>query len=194
MSLLNAIKDMEEAAVTINTTINSEKTISNTENEISNVFLFRAVKDSKSSTVIAIGADENQAGSDYNNGEGIWCDFTFTQMPEIALNKDSQMVINDFNQWLQLNSPYNDYLEVFEYNFKMFRVLNDKIVMKTETQIKAMIDEAKAIISEKYKNYIRPDVIDNDIGEENILEQELGTIVEEEVEHISLFDAMKRIE
>lgn len=190
MSLLDDIKKMEEAALSGNSIKNeptegTPSTIADDKNQI----LFRAVKDSNSSTVIAIGLDENQAGAKYNDNEGVWCDFTFSQMPEITLTKDSQLLVNDFNQWLQSNSPYNDYLELSEYNFKMFRILNDKIVMKTETQIKTMIDEAKAIISEKYKDYkINEDI---SIIEPPIIER---PILVEEKKPISLFDAMKPVE
>lgn len=42
--------------------------------------LYRAVKANDSNDVIAIGYDENQGNQDYN-GIGVWCDFTFEEIP-----------------------------------------------------------------------------------------------------------------
>lgn len=43
--------------------------------------MYRCVKANGTDEVIAIGRDEEQAGRDYF-GLGVWCDFTFTEMPE----------------------------------------------------------------------------------------------------------------
>jgi hypothetical protein len=43
---------------------------------------YRCVKSNSSDDVIAIGMDEGQGGQSYHD-EGVWCDFTFDQIPEI---------------------------------------------------------------------------------------------------------------
>lgn len=45
--------------------------------------VYRAVKMNDSEDIIAIGCDENQGGRDYN-GVGVWCNFTFTEIPEAS--------------------------------------------------------------------------------------------------------------
>ena len=44
--------------------------------------VYRAVKANNSDDIIAIGADENQGGVAYHD-LGVWCDFTFTEIPEL---------------------------------------------------------------------------------------------------------------
>jgi len=44
---------------------------------------YRAVKSNESNLCLAIGIDENQANADYN-GIGTWCNFTFSEIPQIA--------------------------------------------------------------------------------------------------------------
>jgi hypothetical protein len=51
---------------------------------------YRGIVDSNG-VLIAFGVDFGQSG-DYDNGSGTWCDFTFTEFPEILAVGEDKML------------------------------------------------------------------------------------------------------
>ena len=77
--------------------------------------LYRAVKSNSSDDVIAIGYDEKQGGKDYNNGEGTWCNFTFSQIPEPG---------KELVEYAEKNKIHN-----------LCKIVNGEIVLKTISEL-----------------------------------------------------------
>ena len=85
-----------------------------------NTTVYRAVKNTYTNDVIAIGCDEDQGGKKYDDNGGVWCDFTFTEMPTLT---------EEVSLYLQ------DHPELFG-----LKVVNDTtIVAKTLAELKAEI-------------------------------------------------------
>lgn len=62
--------------------------------------MYRAIKDNNSDTVIAIGMDESQSGPYHD--VGIWCDFTFSEIPEIPQDVSEYMQDNKLSSVLKV--------------------------------------------------------------------------------------------
>jgi len=74
--------------------------------------------DGVSGVVTVIGYDENQGGKPYLNS-GVWCDFTFSEMPKIT----------------QEIKDYLETLPIDERDKLLFKVDNGQIVLRTLTEI-----------------------------------------------------------
>lgn len=80
---------------------------------------YRAVKSNTNNDVIAIGCDENQGGVNYNN-IGTWCNFTFTEIPEVT--KEVSDIVGT------------------ETNINLLKVENNRVVLKTVEEIQQELD------------------------------------------------------
>ena len=76
--------------------------------------MYRAAKANESSEVIAIGMDENQVGS-YND-TGVWCDFTFSEIPQ----PDETLLAH---------------IESVQYNGSILKVIDGVVVLKSAEEI-----------------------------------------------------------
>ena len=56
---------------------------------------YRVVKANESNDVIAIGYDEAQGNADYN-GVGVWCDFTFDEIPTVPAETQTWIDENEY--------------------------------------------------------------------------------------------------
>lgn len=82
---------------------------------------YRAVKSNTSDDVIAVGYDENQGGQAYLDC-GTWCEFTFTEFPEV-----------DY-ECLKL-------IQEKDYNIPLYKIKDNEIVSKTIKEVQDEIAE-----------------------------------------------------